>query len=83
MTARFEIVQTDSPQPWHARWVAANGETVWWTETYANKQDAETSIFMLAGARVEDSKIVGTLQPNYPVAYVDERTDDIPTDPLF
>jgi uncharacterized protein YegP (UPF0339 family) len=77
MTARFEIVHTDATQPWHARWVAANGEIVWVTENYANKADAETSVFMISGARLEgeglNTRIIATLEPQYPVHYVDER----------
>lgn len=84
MTARFEIVHTDHKQPWHARWVADNGEIVWWTETYVDKRDAEASILMIAGARTEDGRITATLEPGYPVHYIDERTPDDPgLNPLF
>lgn len=83
MTAHFEIVQTDHTQPWHARWVANNGEIVWTTETYARKTDAQTAIFMLAGGRVENGDMVGSLEPTYPITYIDERTTPVETEPLF
>ena len=44
MSARFEIVRTDAPQPWHARFVASNGRIVWTTETYARRGSALNAI---------------------------------------
>jgi uncharacterized protein YegP (UPF0339 family) len=44
MVARFEIVRTDAPQPWHARFIAANGRKVWTTENYASKTTALNAI---------------------------------------
>ncbi len=49
MSARFEIVRTDGrghdqSQPWHARFVAANGRIVWTTETYARRKGALNAI---------------------------------------
>lgn len=47
MGTRFEIVQTDAEQPFHARFIAANGETVWTSENYADKRDAQHAIDMV------------------------------------
>lgn len=49
MSARFEIVRTDGrgddkTQPWHARFVAANGRIVWTTETYSRRGAALNAI---------------------------------------
>lgn len=44
MSARFEIVRTDVPQPWHARFVAANGRIVWTTEQYSRSSGARNAI---------------------------------------
>lgn len=46
----FEIVRRDPGelgQPWHARVVASNGETVWTTENYADRRGAEAAIRLL------------------------------------
>jgi uncharacterized protein YegP (UPF0339 family) len=48
MTARFEVVRSDAPQPWHARFRAANGRIVWATETYAKRDSAINAITALA-----------------------------------
>lgn len=48
MSARFEIVRTDAPQPWHARFRAANGRIVWTTENYARRGRAVDAIATLA-----------------------------------
>lgn len=47
VSARFEVVRTDAEQPWHARLVAGNNETVWTTEKYASKAGAENAIRVL------------------------------------
>lgn len=47
MSARFEIVRTDAAQPWHARFVAANGRIVWTTENYTRKGTADAAIAAL------------------------------------
>lgn len=47
---RFEIVRTDAPQQWHARFVAANGKVVWTTENYARRNGALKAIGSLAQA---------------------------------
>lgn len=48
--ARFEIVRSDARKQWHARMVAANGATVWFTPQYARKVGAENAVALLAGA---------------------------------
>lgn len=50
MSARFEIVRTDAEQPWHARFVAANGRIVFSTEQYARRAGAVTAIHAVAAA---------------------------------
>jgi uncharacterized protein YegP (UPF0339 family) len=50
MTSRFEIVQTDADQPWHARFIAANGEPIWTTESYADRSDAVHAVELLVEA---------------------------------
>lgn len=55
MAARFEIVRAngrghDQSQPWHARYVAANGQIVWVTETYTRRRGAENAILSIAHA---------------------------------
>lgn len=53
--ARFEIVHNPRRrQPWHARYVSANGETVWWTENYAARIDAERAIDLLPTLTISD-----------------------------
>lgn len=49
---RYELVQTDADQPWHARFIASNGEPIWSTETYATHQDALHTIELITGAPV-------------------------------
>lgn len=44
MSARFEIVRTNAPQPWHARYIAPNGRTLWTTETYTRRGSALNAI---------------------------------------
>lgn len=51
---RFEVVRTDAAQPWHARFVAANGRIVWTTEQYARRAGAIGAIEALANATVLD-----------------------------
>ena len=48
--SRFEIVRTDAPQPWHARFVASNGRIVMSSETYARKAGAENAVLAMARA---------------------------------
>lgn len=45
---RFEIVRTDAPEPWHARFRAANGQIVWTSETYRQKASAVRALDVLA-----------------------------------
>lgn len=45
---RFEIVQADAEQPWHARSIAGNGEKVLWSETYAERRAALEAIRITA-----------------------------------
>lgn len=65
MSARFEIVRTDAEQPWHARFVGANGETVWTTENYLRRTDALEAISLIGRACYE--------QLDEPIRTVDER----------
>lgn len=44
--SRFEIVRTDAG--WHARYIAANGQTVWTTESYRQKATAVRAVDTLA-----------------------------------
>jgi uncharacterized protein YegP (UPF0339 family) len=46
--ARFEIVRTDAPQPWHARVIAGNGKKRWVTENYTHRRAAVAAIDGLA-----------------------------------
>lgn len=46
---RFEIVRTDAPQPWHARFRAANGRIVWVTENYGRQKAARRAIEVVVG----------------------------------
>lgn len=48
MSARFEVVRSDAEPPWHARFVAANGRTVWSTEQYGERKSALNAISCLA-----------------------------------
>lgn len=50
--AGFEIVHS-GPYKFHARFVAANGETVWVTESYTRRQAAAEAIFNIATYGVE------------------------------
>lgn len=42
--SRFEIVRSDAEQPWHARFIADNGRTVWTTENYNRRRNALNAI---------------------------------------
>ena len=66
MTApRFEVVRTTTtPQPWHARFVAANGRITWVTETYSRRRGALNAVTSLL------DPLVGTVE----VRDVDERS---------
>lgn len=48
--SRFEIVQTDAEQPWHARLLGNNGETVMHTENYAKRDAAASAVAVAAEA---------------------------------
>lgn len=50
---RFEVVRT--PTGWHARFIAANGRTIWWTETYTRRAGALNAIELGAGNPVTSS----------------------------
>lgn len=53
MAAHFEIVRSKGPvwsYPWHARFVASNGQIVWVTETYSRRRTAEQAIAALVTA---------------------------------
>lgn len=81
MSARFEIVQTNAEQPWHARFVAANGEAVWSTENYADVRGAEDAVALLADALGSEALFEGVKpRREHPrpapvvIGRVDERT---------
>lgn len=61
--ARFEVVHT-RPYKFHARFVAANGETVWVTESYRRRRDAIRAVKLI----IDASQVVSTI-----VRPVDER----------
>ena len=44
--SRFEVVRTDAG--YHSRWVAANGQTVWVTESYKQRRTAVFAIDSIA-----------------------------------
>jgi uncharacterized protein YegP (UPF0339 family) len=50
MSARFEVVRTDAEQPWHARFIAANGRIVWTTENYGRRRDAVAAVMLIGDA---------------------------------
>lgn len=43
--ARFEVVRSDAG--WHARFRAANGRIVWWTENYPRRRIAYKAVTSL------------------------------------
>lgn len=47
---RFEIARTDAG--WHARFIAANGKTVWVTESYRRRKAAVNAIEVILGQQV-------------------------------
>jgi uncharacterized protein YegP (UPF0339 family) len=49
MSARFEVVHTGANK-FHARFVAANGETVWVTESFTRRRAASDAILILTNA---------------------------------
>ncbi len=80
MSAWVEVVQTDAEQPWHGRYVAGNGEPIWFTEKYGDRRDVINAVMLLPGmagaVRLFDEQQLielkapgGTLE----VRYVDER----------
>ena len=54
MSARFEIVRTNAGH--HARFIAANGRTVWTTEVYTRRRAAVAAVELIAGAQVTTSR---------------------------
>lgn len=50
---RFEVVHT-GPHQFHSRFVAANGETVWVTESYTRRRAATAAIRVLCDSLFED-----------------------------
>jgi uncharacterized protein YegP (UPF0339 family) len=62
--ARFEVVHT-GPYKFHARFVAANGETVWVTESYRRRESAYEACTLIT--RGEAESLFG------PIFEVDER----------
>jgi uncharacterized protein YegP (UPF0339 family) len=48
--SHFEIVRTDNDQPFHARLVAGNGQTVMHSEGYADERDADVAVAVAAEA---------------------------------
>ena len=77
--ARFEIVRTDAGH--HARFVAANGQTVWVTESYRRRKAAERAIELIVGETIQQSPHTehpevdwqGNMERPTEVLYVDER----------
>lgn len=65
MSARFEVVRTDAGH--HARFVAANGQTVWVTESYTRRRAAWNAI------RVIESAVGASGEP-IELQEIDERT---------
>jgi uncharacterized protein YegP (UPF0339 family) len=53
--ARFEVVHT-GPRKFHARFVAANGETVWSTESYRRRRTALEACWLLSEVFLEAIK---------------------------
>ena len=71
---RFEVVRGDSG--YWARFIAANGKTVWTTETYRRRRTAEDAVYLLSkpavGTRWESAVRVerrGAVE----VRHIDER----------
>lgn len=50
MNARFELVRSDAPQPWHCRFRAANGRVLLSSENYVHKAGALNAVRSLARA---------------------------------
>lgn len=77
--ARFEIVRTDAPQPWHARFRAANGRIVWTTENYSRRGRAVAAVELICGATITTSPFADHPEINWvgiepaEVRDVDER----------
>lgn len=71
-SARFEIVRTDAPQPWHARFRSANGRVVWTTENYTRRTAALAAIESMAlefGYRVETTQELSGSQRRLDLAH--------------
>lgn len=48
--ARIDIVRTEAEQPFHARFVAGNGQVIATSEKYAERRDALVAIAVVAEA---------------------------------
>lgn len=75
--ARFEIVQTDAEQPWHARRIAGNGRKRWASENFVHRRAAVDVIEDAAQHLIERAPD-GSLRVMHgrertEVRYVDER----------
>lgn len=57
MTAHFEIVQTDSEQPWHVRVVGSNGEPVLAGEPLSGVNDALKAVLAVASLFYPDAAL--------------------------
>lgn len=69
-----------NPQPWHVRFIGANGETVWWTESYFDVRDAEHAIILLAEALGMRSPFIGTtpaIAPHHMLVEADTEEDPV------
>lgn len=51
--SRYDVVRTDAG--WHARFIAANGRTVFVTESYTRKRAAENAIETITGRFIQRS----------------------------
>lgn len=77
MSARWEIVRSDAEQPWHARFVAANGRILFSTENYTRKRGVERAIESATGCAlswVEGEAWAHRCKGGVEVRYVDERS---------
>lgn len=77
---RFEVVGTDVG--WHARFVAANGRTVWTTEVYERRRAAWRAIYLIAKPALQSPWLHAVWIENYgcvEVRFLDERGKSAPT----
>lgn len=89
MKGRFEVVRTAQEQ-WHARFIGANGRTIWWTENYKRKVGAEKAISAIAhvfygwidGDSVtclsDRNSWEKTNRPSAELRYIDDRLKPMP-----